>query len=82
MFMSSIRILLRSLKRDRAYAWVNLVGLVAGISCFLILSLYLRSELSYDQHFDNHDRLYRLATDIETSGKLDGRSVPCLSLNT
>ena len=71
MFMSSIRILLRSLKRDRAYALVNLVGLVAGISCFLILSLYLRSELSYDQHFDNHDRLYRLATDIETSGKLD-----------
>ena len=71
MLKSSLLIVLRGLRRERVFALVNITGLVAGIACFLILALYLRSELTYDQHFENHDRIYRLAVELETNGKVD-----------
>lgn len=70
MLKSSLLIVLRGLRRERVFALVNITGLVAGIACFLILALYLRSELTYDQHFENHDRIYRLAVELETNGKV------------
>ena len=71
MLKTSLLIVLRQFQRDRAYALINIAGLVTGIACFLILALYLRSELTYDQHFENHDRIYRMAVELETNGKVD-----------
>lgn len=53
---------LRSLKRDKTYVIANLIGFSLGISCFLVAAFFLRSELQYDQHFANHEDLYRVAT--------------------
>ena len=69
--MLNLMIVLRGLQRERAYALINIAGLAAGIACFLILALYLRSELTYDQHFEKHEQIYRLAVELETNGKVD-----------
>ena len=69
--MLNLMMALRGLQRDRAYALINIAGLGAGIACFLILALYLRSELTYDQHFEKHEQIYRLAVELETNGKVD-----------
>ena len=71
MLKSSLLSVLRAFQRDRGYVLINVAGLVTGIACFLIVALYLRSELTYDQHFDNHDRIFRLAVELETKGKVD-----------
>ena len=34
-------------------------GLSLGVACCLILGLFLRSELTYDRHYLNHERIYR-----------------------
>ena len=47
---SDIKATLRTLYREKGYALINLCGLSLAIACCLILGIYLRSELTYDQH--------------------------------
>lgn len=53
---------LRKLAKERIYVVINILSLALGMGCFLILALYLRSELTFDQHFDNHESIYRVST--------------------
>jgi putative ABC transport system permease protein len=50
------------LAREKAYVLINILSLSLGIAGFLILALYLRSELTYDTHHVNHERIYRLTS--------------------
>jgi len=50
----------RSAVRERSYALINLIGLALGFACCLVLALFLRGELTYDRHFDKHERIYRV----------------------
>ena len=71
MLESSLLVVLRGLRRDRGYALINIVGLAVGIACFILLGLYLRSEFTYDQHFDKHAQIHRLVSVIDTNGKVN-----------
>src|SRR5687768_17024706 len=62
MFKSYILIAVRKLAREKAYVLINILSLALGMASFFILALYLRSELTYDQHHVNHQRIYRLTT--------------------
>jgi len=61
----------RSLRRDRLYTVINLVGLTGGLISFLFIALYIRDELSYDRYRANADRTYRLwdILDFEGTGE-------------
>jgi hypothetical protein len=63
--------LLYALQRHRRYAAINIAGLAFGIACSLILGLYLRLELTYDRHFAQHGRIYRVLDEFTTSGVTD-----------
>lgn len=52
---------LRNLLRHRVYSAVNLGGLAVGMACCLLILLYVRFELSYDDFHENGDRIYRVA---------------------
>ena len=69
--MSSFQTILRAFQRERAYALINLFGLSLAIACCIILGLYLRSELTYDQHHTLHERIYRVANEFTLSGPPD-----------
>jgi putative ABC transport system permease protein len=70
MLQSYLTIALRKLSREKLYVSINIFSLALGIASFVILGLYLKSELSYDKHHVNFERIYRL-TGI--SSKADGR---------
>ena len=53
---------LRRLAKDRFYTAISVLSLALGISGALVISLYLISELSYDHHHENHERIYRVTT--------------------
>jgi len=59
MFSDFLITIWRSAVRERSYALINLVGLSLGLACCVVLALFLRGELTYDQHFAKHDRIYR-----------------------
>jgi len=66
-----LTITLRHFKREKSYALINILGLSLAIACSLILALYIRSELTYDQHNLNHERIYRLVNVFTVNGKED-----------
>ena len=59
MTSNNFKIAFRVLWRDKFNSSINLLGLTIGIACFLLLGLYVKQELSYDQFHSKKDRLYR-----------------------
>lgn len=60
MFFNYVKIALRYLVKNRTFTTINLVGLTLGFTCFLLLSLYLHDELSFDRFHRDADRIYRV----------------------
>ncbi|NIJ51819.1 ABC transporter permease [Dyadobacter arcticus] len=61
MLKSYLKIALRTLLKHKAFSFINIAGVAIGLTCFLLLALYVKDELSYDRHHQNADRIYRLA---------------------
>src|ERR1044071_5913928 len=47
--------------RQRLYTLINVLGLSVGIAASLLIGIYIADEFSYDRHFGNADRIYRVA---------------------
>jgi putative ABC transport system permease protein len=55
-----IIIAFRHLKRNRLISVINIVGLAVGITCCILIYLFVFDELQYNRYFPERDRLYRL----------------------
>jgi len=64
-------VLFRNLRRERLYAAINIAGLSLGVACCLILGLFLKNEFTYDQHFKDHENIYRVVNEFSTGGSTD-----------
>lgn len=77
---SFLKVTLRNLYREKVYALINISGLSLAIACCLILGLYLRSELTYDQHHLRHRQIFRIVNEFSVNGKLDSFAITSQSL--
>ncbi|WP_435357068.1 ABC transporter permease [Emticicia sp. SJ17W-69] len=68
MIKNYLKIALRNLAKNKVYSFINIFGLAIGLTCFLLISLYVLDELSYDRHFKDADRIYRINADIKFGG--------------
>ena len=57
---------LRNMRKHTFYTTLNIIGLATGIAVSIIILLYLQNDLTYDQHHEKHQRIYRLASNFET----------------
>jgi len=64
MFENYIKTTLRNIKRHKGYSCINIAGLAVGIACFLIITMWVRDELSYD-HWHEHAENTYMVTFIE-----------------
>jgi len=51
---------LRNLRRNRAYAAINVIGLVVGFAAATLIALYVRDEYSYDRFFPDYRRIFKV----------------------
>ena len=65
---------LRTMIRDKGSSLVNLVGLAAGMACFLLILTYVRFETSFDRFHKNADQIYRILTESVGMGSEIGRA--------
>lgn len=49
---------IKSLKREKFFALVNILGLSLGMFCFIITSLYVTDELTHDKWHTHADHIY------------------------
>jgi putative ABC transport system permease protein len=64
MIRNFITISLRSIMRSKVYSFINIAGLSIGVSCCLLLALYIEDEMSYDKHHRNGENIYRVLSSI------------------
>lgn len=62
MLRSYITIALRNIIRSKSYSLINVTGLSLGVTCCLLLALYVFDELGYDRHHDRLNDLFRITT--------------------
>ncbi len=62
MLKNYFKIAFRNLKRHRLYSFINILSLTVGITCCILISLYVKQELSYDGYFKNAENIYRITT--------------------
>ena len=68
MFANYLKIAWRNLLRNKTFSIINIAGLSIGLSCFMLIMVYVMDELSYDRNFANSDRIYRINADIRFGG--------------
>jgi len=71
MFRNLLKHSFRALSRQKSYVFINVLGLAIGLVCSIIIVLFIRYELSYDQYNVDKDRMYR----VILHGKLGGQEV-------
>jgi putative ABC transport system permease protein len=68
MIRNYLKIAWRNLLKNKLYSFINIFGLAIGLTCFLLISLYVLEELSYDRYFKDTERIYRVNSDIKFGG--------------
>jgi putative ABC transport system permease protein len=75
-----IKITLRRLSREKVYTFVNIIGLAIGMASALLIFLFLRFETSYDTFHEDHQRIYRVGTDLRVLDQKQGYAVSSAAL--
>lgn len=68
MFKNNLKLIVRKLRKEKLYSFVNIAGLTVGLTAFLLIALYVRDELSYDDFHDNKENIYRVISQNEERG--------------
>ncbi|MCK6541194.1 ABC transporter permease [bacterium] len=69
MLTNYIKIALRNMLKAKGYSAINILGLAVGLACCLLIVLFISDELSYDTHYANGDRLYRVYLNARINNK-------------
>ncbi len=65
MLKNHLKIAFRQIKKQKFYSSVNIIGLAIGVTCCLLIALFIKDELSYDQQHPNVENLYFVARDTD-----------------
>jgi len=82
MLKNYLTIALRNLRRHTGYAFINITGLAVGLAACLVIGLFIQHKFSFDRHFDQADRIFRLVhadtAQSQLFGALPGGFAPAL----
>ena len=60
MFKNNLKLIVRKLRKEKLYSFVNIAGLTVGLTAFLLIALYVRDEFSFDNFHENKGNIYRV----------------------
>ena len=60
---------LRNLARNKFFGLINIVGLTAGMTLFLVIQLWIGYERSFDDFHDNKDRIGQIMVNMASPGE-------------
>ncbi|MDX1769420.1 MAG: ABC transporter permease, partial [Arenibacter troitsensis] len=60
MLKNYLKIAWRSIKGGKLFAFIKIGGFAMGIAGCLLIALFIKNELGYDDHYQNKNRIYRV----------------------
>src|SRR5688572_18464542 len=70
MIQSYLTSVWRYISRNKGFTAINILGLVTGMTAFMLIGQYVRHELSYDDFWTHKDRVYRVRLDRYNKGEV------------
>jgi putative ABC transport system permease protein len=64
-----LRLAWRNIKRNPGFSAINILGLAAGLACFLLIGTYIWFERGYDGFQAKADRIFRVTSEGLSSGE-------------
>jgi putative ABC transport system permease protein len=58
----------RNLVKNKTFAFINIVGLSVGLTCFMLIAAFVYDELSYDKYPAAASQLYRVGIHLDANG--------------
>ena len=75
MFSNYFKTALRNLLRNKVYSFINIIGLSLGLTCSMLIILYVKDEVSYDRFHENVANIYRIdSKNIKPDGSVENSS--------
>ncbi len=68
MYKNYFTVFKRGFVKQKGYSFLNLFGLAIGVACFLLISLYIRDEYSFDRMHSKSDRIFRIHEIFQSDG--------------
>ncbi len=60
MLNNYLKIIIRNIRKNKGYSFINIFGLAVGMACCILILLWVKDELSFDRFHDNADVIYRI----------------------
>jgi putative ABC transport system permease protein len=77
MLQNYFKIALRNIQRNAVYSFINIFGLSVGITCTILILLWIEDEVSYNHFLPNIDRIHQVWINATYDGEINAQnSVP------
>ncbi len=67
MLKNYLKVAFRVIKRQSSYSFINIAGLTIGMTCSILILMWVRDEVSFDKFHANIDTLYRVVIEEQYS---------------
>jgi putative ABC transport system permease protein len=71
MFQNYFKIAWRNLSRQKMYSSIKIGGFALGIAACFLIALFIKDELSYDKHYPEAGRIYRVLKEFDEDGMVE-----------
>ena len=68
MFKNYFKIAVRNLRKNKAFSLINIFGLAIGLTCFMLMAVFVLNELSYDKYPAQASNIYRVILSVTGNG--------------
>jgi putative ABC transport system permease protein len=65
MFKNYFKIALRNIKKHKSYSLINISSFAIGLSCCILILLYIKYEFSFDKYHDEAQNIYRVVREYQ-----------------
>ncbi|MFC1725475.1 ABC transporter permease, partial [candidate division KSB1 bacterium] len=69
MFKNNFKITFRSIKKQKAYSFINISGLAVGLACCFLIFMWVQDELSYDNFHKDPGNTFRVISEYKDADK-------------
>ena len=80
MIKNYFKIAWRNLKKNRLYTFINIIGLTVGIVSCLLIGVYIKHELTYDNFHQKRDKIVRVTMEYNMGGESQKMAVTGLKV--
>lgn len=70
MIKNYLKIALRNLRKGKTFSLINIFGLSVGLTCFMLIGVFVYDELSYDKYPAEAKNIYRVNVSVTGNGNI------------